>query len=157
MERISFIEAHAGAYQAMKHLQDYVDNCGLDHRLLELIRFRVSQINSCAYCLDMHFKEAVEMGETPLRLLSLSAWRETPYYSPKEEAVLAFAETLTKLPADERSDDIHDELNKYFSKQEIANLTMAIVVINGWNRITRSFGTVPGKYKTAHAAKVSQN
>ena len=157
MERISFIEAPAGAYQAMKHLQDYVDNCGLDHRLLELIRFRVSQINSCAYCLDMHFKEAVEMGETPLRLLSLSAWRETPYYSPKEEAVLAFAETLTKLPADERSDDIHDELNKYFSKQEIANLTMAIVVINGWNRITRSFGTVPGKYKMAHAAKVSQN
>jgi alkylhydroperoxidase family enzyme len=105
----------------------------------------------------MHFKEAVEMGETPLRLFSLSAWRETPYYTPKEEAVLAFAETLTKLPADERSDHIHDELNKYFSNQEITNLTMAIVVINSWNRITRSFGTTPGKYKTVHTSKVSQN
>lgn len=157
MERISFNEAPAGAYQAMKQLQDYVDNSGLDHRLLELLRFRVSQINNCAYCLDMHFKEAVEAGETPLRLFSLSAWRETPYYTPKEEAVLTFAETLTKLPADERSDDIHDELNKYFSKQEIANLTLAVVVINGWNRITRSFGSVPGKYKTARAAKVEQN
>ena len=157
MERISFNEAPAGAYQAMKQLQDYVDNCGLDDSLLELMRFRVSQINSCAYCLDMHFKEAVESGETPLRLFSLSAWRETPYYTPKEEAVLAFAETLTKLPADERSDDIHDELTKYFSKQEIANLTLAIVAINGWNRITRSFGTIPGKYKTARAVKVSQN
>ena len=157
MERISFTEAPAGAFHAMKQLQDYVDNCGLDHGLLELLRFRVSQINSCAYCLDMHFKEAVEAGETPLRLFSLSAWRETPYYTPKEEAVLAFAETLTKLPADERSDNIHDELNKYFSKQEIANLTLAVVVINGWNRVTRSFGTIPGKYKTAHATKVAQN
>lgn len=156
MERISFKDAPAGAYHAMKQLQDYVDNCGLDKKLLELMRFRISQINSCAYCLDMHFKEAIEMGETPLRLFSLSAWRETPYYTPKEEAILAFAETLTKLPADERSDYIHDELNKYFSKQEIANLTMAIVVINGWNRITRSFGTIPGKYQTAHGAQVSQ-
>ena len=157
MERISFNEAPAGAYHAMKQLQDYVDNSGLDHQLLELLRFRVSQINSCAYCLDMHFKEAVEAGETPLRLFSLSAWRETPYYTPKEQAVLAFAETLTKLPADEGSDDIHHELNKYFSKQEIANLTLAVVVINGWNRLTRSFGSVPGKYKTARAAKVEQN
>ncbi|MBV9961090.1 MAG: carboxymuconolactone decarboxylase family protein [Parafilimonas sp.] len=157
MERISFNAAPAGAYQAMKQLQDYVDNCGLDQQLLELIRFRISQINSCAYCLDMHFKEAVEMGETPLRLFSLSAWRETPYYTPKEEAVLAFAETLTKLPADERSDNIHEELNKYFSKHEIANLTMAVVAINGWNRITRSFGTIPGKYKVPHISKASQN
>ena len=157
MERISFKDAPAGAYEAMKHLQNYVDNCGLDKKILELLRFRISQINSCAYCLDMHFKEAVEEGETPLRLFSLSAWRETPYYSPKEEAVLEFAETLTKLPADERSDNIHDKLNQYFSKQEIANLTLAIVAINGWNRITRSFGTVPGKYKTKHAANVSQN
>lgn len=157
MERISFNETPAGAYPAMAQLQSYVDNSGLDHRLLELMRFRISQINSCAYCLDMHFKIAVEAGETPLRLFSLSAWRETPYYTPEEEAVLAFAETLTKLPADERSDDIHDELNKYFTKQEIANLTLAVVVINGWNRITRSFGSVPGKFKTPHAAKVEQN
>jgi len=151
MERISYKDAPAGLYEALRHAQNYVDNCGLDRKLLELLRFRISQINSCAYCLDMHYKEALEAGENPLRLISLSAWRETPYYTPKEEAVLAFAETLTKLPSDERSDNIHDELNKYFSKQEIANLTMAIIAINSWNRLTRSFGPVPGKYKIKEA------
>jgi len=151
MERISYKDAPAGLYEALRNAQNYVDNCGLDRKLLELLRFRVSQINSCAYCLDMHYKEALEAGENPLRLISLSAWRETPYYTPKEEAVLAFAETLTKLPSDERSDNIHDELNKYFSKQEIANLTMAIIAINSWNRLTRSFGPVPGKYKIKEA------
>ena len=151
MERISYKDAPAGLYEALRNAQNYVDNCGLDRKLLELLRFRVSQINSCAYCLDMHYKEALEAGENPLRLISLSAWRETPYYTPKEEAVLAFAETLTKLPSDERSDNIHDELNKYFSKQEIANLTMAVIAINSWNRLTRSFGPVPGKYKIKEA------
>jgi AhpD family alkylhydroperoxidase len=151
MERISNKDLPEGLYDALRHTQNYVDNCGLDRKLLELLRFRISQINSCAYCLDMHYKEALEAGENPLRLISLSAWRETPYYTPKEEAVLAFAETLTKLPADERSDNIHDELNKFFSKQEIANLTMAVIAINSWNRLTRSFGPVPGKYKIKEA------
>jgi AhpD family alkylhydroperoxidase len=146
MERITFKEA-PGVYNALKHGQDYVDNCGLDHKLQKLIKFRVSQINSCAYCLDMHYKEAIHIGETPLRLISLSAWRETPYYTQKERAVLAFAETLTHMPAEENSDSIHDELNKYFTKEEIANITMAVIQINSWNRLVRSFGPVPGNYK----------
>ena len=152
MERISFKEA-PGVYNALKQGQNYVDSCGLDLTLLELIRLRVSQINSCAYCLDMHYKEAIHAGESPLRLISVSAWRETNYYSPKEQAALAFAETLTHMPAEENSDSIHDELNKYFTKEEIANLTMAIVQINSWNRLVRSFGPVPGLYKVP-AAKV---
>jgi AhpD family alkylhydroperoxidase len=147
MERISFRDVPAGLVESVTGVQRYIDNCGLDHRLLELLRFRVSQINSCAYCLDMHYKEAIHAGEEPLRLLSVSAWRETPYYSPAEQAVLAFAEKLTHMPAEEHSDDIHEELSKYFSKAEIANLTAAIITINMWNRLVRSFGTTPGKYK----------
>jgi AhpD family alkylhydroperoxidase len=147
MERISQKDAPQGMFQVMLQVQQYIDNSGLDIKLLELVRMRVSQINSCAYCLDMHFKEGVAAGETPLRLISVSAWRETPYYSPAEQAALAFAETLTHLPAEEHSDHIHDELNKYFSKEEIAKLTLAVVQINSWNRLVRSFGTVPGKYQ----------
>src|SRR5437762_13583013 len=122
MKKITFNNA-SNVYNALKQGQNYVDNCGLNIKLLELLRMRVSQINSCAYCLDMHYKEAVHAGEDPLRLLSVSAWRETNYYSPAEKAALAFAETLTHLPSEEHSDAIHDELKKYFSNHEIANLT----------------------------------
>jgi AhpD family alkylhydroperoxidase len=151
MVRISFNEAQ-GPIEALQKVQKYVDSLGIDKKLLHLLRFRVSQINSCAYCLDMHFKEGIHDGDTALRLISVSAWRETPYYSPAEKAALAFAETLTRLPEEEDSDHIHDELSKYFSKEEIANLTLAIVQINSWNRITRSFGTEPGKYKVRELA-----
>jgi AhpD family alkylhydroperoxidase len=151
MERITFNDA-TGVYTALKQGQNYVDNCGLDIKLLELMRIRVSQINSCAYCLDMHYKEAIHAGETPLRLISVSAWRETSYYTPQEQAALAFAETLTHMPAEENSDSIHDELNKYFSKEEIANITMAVIQINSWNRLVRSCGPVPGNYKVPERA-----
>jgi AhpD family alkylhydroperoxidase len=146
MERITFKDA-AGVYAALRAGQDYVDNCGLEKELVKLIQFRVSQINSCAYCLDMHYKEAMHAGMDPIKLISVSAWRETPYYSAKEEAVLAFAEYLTHMPAEHHSDSIHDELSKYFTKAEIANLTMAVIQINSWNRKVRSFGSIPGRYK----------
>ena len=155
MERISQKDLPEGLIQTMFQVQQYVDHSGLDLKLLELIRMRVSQINSCAYCIDMHLKVGIEAGETPLRLVSVSAWRETPYYSPEEQAVLAFAETLTRLPEEQHSDHIHDELNKYFSKEEIAKLTLAIIQINSWNRLTRSFGTVPGKFQVKQ--KVAAN
>jgi AhpD family alkylhydroperoxidase len=148
MERITFNDA-AGVYAALLKGQNYVDNCGLEKELVKLIQFRVSQINSCAYCLDMHYKEAMHEGIDPVKLVSVSAWREAPYYSAKEQAVLAFAELLTHMPAEQHSDAIHDELSKHFSKKEIANLTMAVIQINSWNRLTRSFGTVAGKYKVS--------
>ena len=148
MERITFNDA-AGIYAALRKGQDYVDNCGLEKELVKLVQFRVSQINSCAYCLDMHYKEAMHEGIDPVKLVSVSAWREAPYYSPKEQAVLAFAELLTHMPPEQHSDSIHDELSKYFSKEEIADLTMAVIQINSWNRLTRSFGSVPGRYKVS--------
>lgn len=153
MERITYKDVPAGLYEALLHVQQYVDKSGLDNKLLELLRFRISQINSCAYCLDMHYKEAIHAGEDPIRLISVSAWRETPYYSEAEQAALAFAEILTHMPAEQHSDDIHAALEKHFSKAEIAQLTLAVIQINSWNRLTRSFGTVPGKYKVVEQAK----
>lgn len=155
MERITFKDAPAGLYQALLHVQHFVDKSGLDIKLLELVRFRVSQINDCAYCLDMHFKEALHHGENAQRLYSVSAWRETTYYSEPEKAALAFAEKLTRMPAGEDNEHIHDELNKYFSKEEIAHLTLAIIQINSWNRLTRSFGAVAGNYQVAAASTLN--
>ncbi|MBL7699649.1 MAG: carboxymuconolactone decarboxylase family protein [Chitinophagaceae bacterium] len=152
MERITYSQA-AGIYAALKSGQDYVDNCGLDEELYELIVFRVSQINSCAYCLDMHYKDAIHIGMDPIKLISVSAWREAPYYSDKEKAALAFAEHLTHLPAETSSEGIHDELSKHFTTEEIANLTLVVIQINSWNRLTRSFGPVPGKYKAGSRKK----
>ncbi|WP_276481844.1 carboxymuconolactone decarboxylase family protein [Paraflavitalea pollutisoli] len=147
MERITFASLPAGLYQTMANVETYIASCGLDHKFLALIKFRVSQINNCAYCLDMHYKDAIAEGETPLRMISVSAWRETPYYTPQEQAALAFAELLTHMPQEQHSDGIHDELNKYYSKAEIANLTLVVCQINSWNRLVRSFGSVPGNYK----------
>lgn len=155
MERITYQELPSDFLAALLKGQHYVDTSSINHTLLHLIKMRVSQINSCAYCIDMHLKEGLADGETALRLISLTAWRETPYYTPKEEAVLAFAEKLTRLPADEHSDDIHEELSKYFSKQEIALITLAIIQINSWNRLVRSFGSVPGKYEVKKKEKAN--
>lgn len=146
MPRINFNDGQ-GVYDVLAKGQEYVYNCGLDHKLIKLIQFRVSQINSCAFCLDMHYKDGLAEGEDPLRLISVGVWRETPYYTPQEQAVLAFAEHLTHMSEEVASHDIHDELNKYFSKEEIANITMAIIQINSWNRLVRSFGPTPGKHK----------
>ena len=155
MERIAFKDIPQGLMNAMLQVQNYIGTSGLDEKLLTLMRMRVSQINNCAYCLDMHYKEGIQEGQSALRLISLSAWRETHYYTPEEQAVLEFAEKLTKMPQDEHSDDIHEELLKYFTKQQIANLTVAIAQINSWNRITRSFGTTPGNYQVKQKAAVN--
>lgn len=153
MERISFNHLPEGFYASMMQVQKVIDKSGLDYKMLELMRMRVSQINGCAYCLDMHYKEAIHAGEVPLRLMSVSAWREAPYYSNEEQAALAFAERLTLMRTDETNDNIHEELNKYFSKDEIAYLTLAIAQINSWNRLVKSFGPTPGKYEVPGAKK----
>ncbi|QDH80016.1 carboxymuconolactone decarboxylase family protein [Echinicola soli] len=146
-ERILSQDLPNGLYQSLKGVQDYLDQCPLEKSFMTLIKMRVSQINSCAYCIDMHFKEGIHAGETPLRLVSLSAWRETPYYSAKEQAVLEFSETLTHMKAEQHSDGIHDQLKEHFTPTEIAYLTLAVIQINSWNRLVRSFGLVPGNYK----------
>lgn len=147
MLRINQNEIPEGLFKAMRQVQDYIRNSGIDPLLIELLDTRVSQINSCAYCLDMHSKEAIHKGETLQRLISLSVWRETDYYTPKERAVLAFAERLTNLQEEKESDDLHDELKRYFSNAEIANLSLAVAQINSWNRLVKSFGTIAGTYE----------
>lgn len=153
MERITYQEQPKGLMEAMRTVQAYVDNSGLDHSLLELICVRVSQINGCAYCVDMHFKEALHLGEDPLRLVSLPVWRETPYFSPVERAVLAFAERLTRMPEGDDFDGLHDELLEHFSKQQIGILSLAVAQINSWNRVVRSFNPVPGNYVAGSKGK----
>jgi AhpD family alkylhydroperoxidase len=147
MLRINQNEIPEGLFKAMRQVQNYIRNSGIDPLLIELLEVRVSQINGCAYCLDMHTKEAVHRGETLQRLMSLSVWRETSYYTPREMAVLAFAERLTNIQEEKESDDLHDELKKYFSNTEIANLSLGIAQINSWNRLVKSFGTIAGTYE----------
>ena len=156
MERISLSDTPQGMREVLLNVEQYIARSGMDKKLLNLLKIRASQINSCAYCLDMHSKEAIHAGETEKRLYALSAWRETSYYSEKERAALAFAETLTRLPEEQSSDHIHDELSKYFSKEEIAYLTLCIAQINTWNRVVRSFGPVPGTYTVREKARETE-
>jgi len=147
MERITFKEIPQGLFGKMMRVEEYLNNSGLDSKLLELARYRVSQINGCAYCIDMHHIEALNEGETELRLHSLSAWRDSPFYSDKEKAVLAYAEAVTKISEDEINDSVYQPLLKFFSKQEIANLTLAVAQINSWTRLAKSLKFAPGNYK----------
>ncbi len=141
--RINFQEANKGFMDGLFKTGAYLKQSGLDPLLMELINYRVSAMNGCAFCLDMHFKDAVHMGENPQRLYSLSAWRECPYYSEAERAALAFAEELTSL---NMQDATYDHLTNHYTKAQIADLTLAISMINTWNRINRAFHTVPGGY-----------
>ncbi len=145
--RLSYTEAAPGAYEAMSRLQRYVDNCGLEKPLLELVKLRASQINGCAYCIDMHTKDARANGETEQRLYGLSAWHETPFYTDRERAALLWTETVTLISQTHIPDDVYEEVRKHFGEKEIVDLTTAIVTINGWNRLAVGFRTVPGTYR----------
>ena len=145
------------AYRAMAALQAYVSNCGLEVSLLKLMELRASQINGCAYCLDMHSKDARANGEAEQRLYALSAWRETPFFTERERAALAWTEALTLIMETHAPDDVYGEARDQFSAEELANLTMAIVAINGWNRIALGFRTVPGTYQPKSAVKPQES
>ena len=127
-------------------LGKYVAACGLEPKLLELVKLRASQINGCAYCLDMHSKDARAAGEIEQRLYTFSAWRETPFFSERERAALAWTEAVTQIGGGV-SDALFEETRKHFSEKELADLTWAVVAINGWNRIAISSRAVPGSYK----------
>ena len=119
---------------------------GVDKPLMELVKIRVSQINQCAYCLDMHTKDARALGETEQRIYALSAWRETPFFSDRERAALAWAEANTLLPQGV-SQQLFEDVREYFSEAQLANLTLAIATINAWNRFGVSFAPVPDSYQ----------
>lgn len=143
--RIDFLKAAPDAYKSMAGLESYVRKSGLETPLLELVRMRVSQINGCAYCLDMHSKDARAHGETEQRLYALNAWRETPFYSDRERAALAWAEALTNITDGHVPDAVFEEVRPHFNDKELTDLSIAIVAINGWNRLCISGRVVPGQ------------
>lgn len=147
-ERLPYVKMAMEPIKAMYAIGGYIGRCGLEHGLLELVKIRVSQINGCAFCLDMHTKDTRAAGETEQRLYVLSAWRETPFFTDRERAALAWAEAVTRV-GEGVHDPVYDEALRHFSEQELVDLTWAIVAINGWNRIAISFRAVPGSYQPA--------
>jgi AhpD family alkylhydroperoxidase len=139
MTRISYKKIVPGAYQAMLGLERCVRDSALEHSLLELVRTRASQLNGCAFCLDMHSKDAIAAGETPQRLLVLSAWRDAPFYTERECAALAWTEAVTQLGPSGVPDDLYGATRQQFDERELVDLTMAIIAINGWNRLAIAF------------------
>src|SRR5919206_1799576 len=144
--RIDLMHVNPGVMQAMFGLERQVRQAGFDSKLLDLVRMRASQINGCAYCLDMHSKDARANGETEQRLYGLDAWRETPYYSARERAALEWTEALTLVAESHVPDDVYECARQQFSEDELAHLSLAIVAINGWNRLNVAARTVPGDY-----------
>lgn len=142
----------APALRAMFGLEKYVHDSGLERPLLELVKTRASQINGCAYCIDMHTKDARAAGETEQRLYALNAWRETPFFSERERAALEWTEELTRISENDVNDALYQRMLQHFSEAELVNLTLAVVTINAWNRFAISFRSVPGSYQPNTAA-----
>jgi AhpD family alkylhydroperoxidase len=155
-ERIDYSKVSPAALRAMFGLEKYVHGCGLEAPLLELVKMRASQINGCAYCLDMHSKDARAAGETEQRLYLLSAWREAPFYTERERAALAWTEALTLVSEDHVPDEVYEQASAHFSEKELVDLSLAVVAINGWNRLAVGFRSEVGAYQPrAHAAEGS--
>jgi AhpD family alkylhydroperoxidase len=153
--RMDFRAASPEGAKAVGQLHAFVHRCGLERGLLELIKLRASQINGCAHCIDMHTKELRADGESEQRLYLLDAWQESPFYSDRERAALAWTEAVTLVTDGHVPDDVYELARSQFSEQELANLTLAIVAINGANRLNIAFRTVPGSHRVAprHAAE----
>ena len=145
--RLDYASASPDGYNAFGAVYAYVQKCGLPKMLIDLVYLRVSQINGCAYCIDMHTKDARAGGETEQRLYALSAWRETRFFTERERAALEWTEALTLIADGGVSDDLYERVRREFTEAELVNLTLAVVVINGWNRLAISFATVPGSYQ----------
>ncbi len=141
----------------MNVMEQYVRECGLEHSLLELVKVRASQINGCAFCLDMHTKDARIAGETEQRLYALSAWRETPFYTERERAALAWTEAITCVGDSHVPDDVYEAARAHFAEKELVDLTFAIVSVNGWNRLATSFHTVPGSYRVSASSAAARD
>ncbi len=145
-KRLDYYKTDPRAIAGMMELEKYVAGSGLEKKLYHLVKMRASQINGCAYCIDMHSKDARKAGETEQRLYGLSAWRETSYYSGRERAALAWTEALTLVAQNDISDELYTSVAEHFTEKEHLALTMAIVAINGWNRLAIAFRVEPGSY-----------
>ncbi len=147
-QRLDYHSAFPDLIRPMRDLEETVRKSGLERPLLELVRMRVSQINRCAYCIDMHSKDARAANESEQRLYALSAWREAPFFTHRERAALEWAETLTRIAEEQVTDELYSRVRQEFSEEELIALTLAIVAINGWNRFAIAFRSVPGSYRS---------
>jgi AhpD family alkylhydroperoxidase len=150
--RIDYTKYAHEAQKSLYALEKYILTSGLDHHLIHLLKMRASQINGCAYCIDMHSKDARALGETEQRLYALDAWRETPFYTDKERAALAWTEAITMVSESHVPDEVFAEVKKHFSEKEIVDVTLVAGMINLWNRIAIPMRAVPGIYQPRHAA-----
>jgi len=150
--RIDYRKYAPEGLKALLSLEKYVAECGLDEKLIHLIKMRASQINGCAFCIDMHSKDARAAGETEQRLYELDAWRETPFYTDRERAALEWTESLTLVSQTHVPDAVYAEVKKYFSEKEIVDLTLIVSAINTWNRIAIAARAVPGHYRPKQSA-----
>ncbi len=149
--RIDYARVAPGTYRAMDALDRYVQECGLEPALVMLAQLRASQLNGCAYCVDMHWKDLRATGEDEQRLYSLVVWRECPYYTDRERAALAWTEAVTRIAADHVPDEVYEAVRAHFGERELADLTLAIAAINAWNRLSIAGRLVPGGYEPATA------
>ena len=147
--RVDFMKVGQGAFNALLGVEKYIYGSGLEPTLLHLIKIRASQINGCAYCIDMHWKDARVDGETEQRLYGLDAWEESPYYSDRERAALAWTEAVTNIHEGHVPDSVYEVVRKSFTEKELVDLTVAITAINSWNRLNIAARTVPGTYQPA--------
>ncbi len=146
-ERLHYSKTSPGGYHAILGLETYLQRCGLEESLLNLIRLRASQVNGCAYCIDMHWKDLKVAGETEQRLYSLDAWRECPWYSDRERAALAWTEAVTLVADGHVPDEVYEQARQQFDEKELADLTVAVATINLWNRLSIAGRTTPGTYE----------
>lgn len=150
--RLNYAKAAPGAFQAMLKFGEYVHNSGLETSLLRLVEIRASQINGCAYCLDMHTQDARAEGESEQRLYLIAAWREAPFYCERERAALEWTEAITLVANDHVPDEVFERVRPHFSDEELVNLTMAVNAINAWNRLNVAFRTPAGIYHRRQGA-----
>lgn len=150
-ERLDYGETAPEGIAPLYALERYIKNTGLEPDLVELVKIRASQLNGCAYCIDMHTKDARSRGESEQRLYGLTAWREAPFYSERERSALAWAESVTQIGEDHLPDELYNLARENFTEKELVDLTLAIIVINAWNRLAISFRTPAGSYQPDHA------
>src|SRR5579863_3000354 len=147
--RLNYAKAAPDGYKAMLGLELYQRKCGLEESLLHLIKLRASQINGCAFCLDMHWKDLRAIGESEQRLYSLDAWEDSPYYTDRERAALAWTDSVTRIAETHAPDGVYERVRKHLSEKELADITFAVATINAWNRLAIAGRTTPGTYQPA--------
>lgn len=155
--RLDYLRVARGAYEAMLGLEKYLQQSGLGEQLIDLIKLRASQINGCAYCIDMHWKDLRALGESEQRLYGLDAWEESPYYNERERAALLWTEAVTDIRNGHAPDEVFEKVRVQFSEKELADLTVAVAAINAWNRLAIAARSVPGKYRPVERHEMTKS